>query len=694
MNDLPISFEQPLWLIIPILLVAIAIAALLYYRNSSFSKPLNYLLFFLRFCVILILALLLLNPYFFNETKDLQKPIIVVALDESESMLNGTDSTSLSESIQRNIDEIKQELSDTYELDFLSFHHQVNEQINFKFDGKRSDIGQVLKYTSEKYYMLPLTGIILLSDGQNNQGISPLHYAENQSTAIYPIIFGDTAKQKDVYIDAIFHNKVIRQNAKFPVDVVVQAEGFSGEKLTVRVEKAGRVLQQKEITLNSDNFNQEIRFELKATGSGLQSYSVRIPELENENNIKNNQSRFYIQSLESGNKILILGNNPHPDLGALASALRKVDGYEIDIKSLSDYPFSTSDYQLIVLHGLPSLDQRSKRIFEQADFKNKALWYIWSTSSDIPSVTKNDFPWESNQQVAGFEYSELAPKEDFSSFKMPQNWARIYKTYPPLYVPFVKWQSVSQNDVIFQQSIRGFESGEVLMGLWSKGQLKRAFLAGEGLWKWRIYDYQSTGSHEQFNSLIQRVSRYLLTGVYDDRFNIQYQSIYNETDLIEWEAQVYNKAFETINEGDVSLQIKNELGEEYDYLFSPQENGFSAPIGYLAAGSYSFKAKAQLPDTTLLEEGKFIVDAWNMEQARAGSNMELLKQMADLSGGSIYFPAQTSSLLEQLKNSPDAAQRYSITQEIINFIDLKWLALLLVLLLGTEWVLRKRFGSY
>lgn len=694
MNDLPISFEQPLWLIIPILLVALAIPALLYYRNSSFSKPLSLLLFFLRFSVIFILALLLLNPYFFDETKVLQKPILVVAVDESESMLNGSDSSAISQSVQSNIDEIKQELSDTYEIDFLSFNHQVNENPSLDFNGKRSDIGQVLKYTSEKYYMLPLTGIILLSDGQNNQGVSPLHYAENQSTAIFPIIFGDTAQQKDAYIDAIFHNKVIRQNAKFPVDVVIQAEGYVGEKLSIRVEKAGRVIQQQEITVNSDHFNQEIRFELKATGSGLQSYSVRIPELKDEKNTKNNQSRFYIQSLESGNKILVLGNNPHPDLGALASALRKVDGYEVDIKNLGDYPFSTSDYQLIVLHGLPSLDQRSKRIFEQADLKNKALWYIWSTSTDIPSLSQSDFPWETNQQVAGFEYSELSPKEDFSSFKMPQNWARNYKSYPPLYVPFVKWQSISQNEVIFQQSIRGFESGEVLMGLWSKGQLKRAFLAGEGLWKWRIYDYQSTGSHEQFNSLIQRVSRYLLTGVYDDRFNIQYQSIYNETDLIEWEAQVYNKAFETINEGDVSLQIKNELGEEYDYQFSPQENGFSAPIGYLAAGSYSFKASAKLSDTTLFEEGKFIVDAWNMEQARAGSNIPLLQQMADLSGGRIYFPNQIAPLLEELKNSPEAAQRYSITQEIINFIDLKWLALLLVLLLGTEWVLRKRFGSY
>lgn len=694
MKNLPFSSELPLWLIIPVILISLGISLILYYRHKSFPIYLKWILFSLRFIIVFILALLLLNPFFFNSSKVSQKPILVLAIDESESMLNDTDSIQLSTLVQNNITEIKEELSEIYEIDLIGFDHQIDENPNYRFHGKRTDIGKVLAYTSDKYYMLPLSGIVLLSDGQNNQGISPIHFSENQSSNIYPIVYGDTNAQADIYIDALFHNKVIRQNTKFPLDVIVQAKGLKGQVFQLKIEKSGQLIQQKEIEISSDNFNEEIRFELPSAGSGLQSYTVRIPELKEEKNTQNNSSSFYIQSLESGNKILILGNNAHPDLGALASALRKVDGYEVDIKTLEKYPFSISEYQLLILHGLPSLEERSKMIFENKEWKNKALWYIWSTSTDLPSLTEGNFPWMNTNSTTNFEYSEVVANEDFNSFKMPKLWTNTYQSYPPLYVPFVKWQNRSQNEVLFNQNIRGFESGEVLLGTWTKGQLKRAFLAGEGLWKWRIYDYQSSGNHENFNTLIQRISRYLLTGVYDNRFNLQYQSVYNETDLIKWEAQVYNKAFESLNNAHISLSLKNEKGTEYQYQFSPEENGYSALLGYLNAGEYSFNAEAKLSDTTLIANGRFIVKAWNMEQARSGSNMNLLDQLADISGGKSYSPSQITSLIEELKNRPDAAVRYSITQQIVNFIDLKYLALILVILLSAEWVLRKRFGTY
>lgn len=624
----------------------------------------------------------------------MQKPVLVVAIDESESMLNVADSLTISNSIQSKIDLMEKELSDIYEIDFLSFHHDIIENPLLSFNGKRTDLGKLLSYTSDKYYMLPITGLVLISDGQNNLGNSPLQYVENESISVFPLVYGDTTVPSDVFIDAVYHNKVVKQDAPFPIDVNIQAQGFMGETLRIRIEKEGRLLKEKELKINSDNFNKEMRIEVEASGQGLQSYSVRIPQLEGEQNVLNNQSDFYVQILESGNKILVLGHSPHPDLGALASALRKVDGFEVDVKTLMDYPLSIADYQLLILHGLPSMDERSKRIFNQEGLKNKALWYIWSSSTDFTQLSLNDFPWERSNTISGFEYAEISANPDFPNFKMPHNWVQTYQSYPPLYVPFVKLQSLRKNDILFSQNIRGYESGEVLLGLWSKASLKRAYLAGEGLWKWRIYSYKSTNSHEEFNTLINRTASYLLTGVYDDRFSLQYQSVYNETDLIEWEAQVYNQAFETITEADVSVLITDQTGAEYSYQFSAEGNGFQAEFGYLKAGEYAFQAQAQLSDTLLVENGHFVIEAWNMEQSRTGSDWQLMSQLANKSGGKVYIESQGAELVEELKNRPDAALRYSYIQKIINFIDLKWLAFFLIALLSAEWILRKRFGSY
>jgi len=695
LNQLPINLEQPLWLLLPVLLVAIAISAFLYYKSKNgFPAYLNIILFSLRFLVISSLAILLLNPYFFSETKVLQKPVLVVAIDESESMLNHSDSLLMAQNMDSKVNEFKKELSEIYQLDFLGFQQGVEEQVSYSFDGKRSDLSKLLAYTSDKYYMLPITGIVLLSDGQYNQGQSPLQLMENQSVSVFPLVYGDTTMQSDVFIDAVYHNKVVKQMAPFPVDVNIQAEGMLGETLQVRIEKGGRLLEQKELKINSQEFYKEVRFEVEASGEGLQAYRVRIPQLEKEKNTLNNQNDFYVQILESGSKILVLGNSPHPDLGALASALTKVDGFDVDVKTLSDYPFQINEYELLILHGLPSQDERSRRIFSQEDWKNKALWYVWSSSTDLAQLTELDFPWEMSQSIAGFEYAELSANTEFSNFKMPNNWMQIYQSYPPLYIPFVKLQSRQKTYLMFSQRIRGYESGEVLLGMWSKASLKRAYLAGEGLWKWRIYSYQSTRSHDEFNTLINRTARYLLTGVYDDRFGLQYQSVYNETDLIEWEAQVYNQAFETITDAEVSVVITDANDAEYPYQFSTEENGFHLNMAYLKVGEYSFKAQAKLSDTLLTEEGSFVVEAWNMEQSRTNADWILMKQLAEQSGGKAYLESQQAELIEELKNRPDAAVRYNYIQKIINFIDLKWLAFLLIALLSTEWILRKRFGSY
>lgn len=695
MKDLPIHFEQPIWLVIPIVLVSLALSAFLYYRKQrAFPDWLSILLFSLRFLVFFLLGILLLNPFFFHQEKLSQKPVLVVAIDESESMLNHTDSIDLRENIQKIQNEIQNELSAFYEIDFLAFDHTVIETPTYQFNGKRSDLGKLLNYVENKYYMLPVGGLLMLTDGVYNQGINPLHEAENNTTSIYPIVFGDTNQYSDAAIKNIFHNKVVRQDASFSLEVVVQANALQNEKIQLQVLKGEKVLQEKEILIETDNQSVAVDFDLKARGKGLEAYEVRILNLDRERNLKNNRSVFYVQLIESGNKILILGDHHHPDLGAIASSLRKVEGFDVEVKTLQDFPIKPDGYELVVFHGLPSIDERSRELFKNVEWQRKALWYIWSSSTSLEELSLQDFPFDINSPITGFEYAEVSPNTDFNNFNLPLNWAKIYGDFPPLYVPFVQLSSNRKVDVLFNQNIRGYESGQALLCFWNKASLKRSYLAGEGLWKWRIYNYQNKGDHQNFDLLMQRIARYLLTGTYSDRFNIQYQSSYSETDLIKWNAFVYNAAYEAITDAVVSMQVFDELGREYPYQFSTEENGYMANLGYLKAGKYSFKAEAKLIDTTFSEEGNFVIEAWNMEQAKSVTDITLLRQLASKSGGQVFLNNQEKELVEVLKNKPEAARRYSYIEKIINLIDFPYIALLLLLFLSAEWVLRKRFGSY
>ena len=696
MKDLPINFEQPIWLLLPILLVSIAISAFLYYRNSShsFSKPLSVFLFLLRAFSLFLLGVLLMNPYIVSKTKVLEKPKVVVAVDVSESMYATSDSLQVSESINKNIESIKASLSGDFDVDILSFDGQVFEKDMVDVLGKRTDIGRLINYVKDKYYMLNMSALVLLTDGQVNQGLSPEYAYQNQTFSIYPLVYGDTATQADVSIQKLYYNSIVKQNAKFLLDVVCQAKGMKLEEINVQIGYKGRVVASKKVNITTDDFTKEISLELDLKGNGLQGFSVDIISQKVENNTKNNKAKFYVQVVEIGNKILVLGQAPHPDLGALVSALKTSESIDVSLKTLNDYPFKLNDYQLIIMHGLPSVDQLSDRILTDEILQNKAVWYIVSTSTDLNRFNHQDVAWKIEQNNGNYEYAEARYKSDFSSFKWPLAYQNEIEDFPPLYAPFTKYNNYFKSQVMLWQSIRGFETDRPLLSFWSKDLRKYALLSGEGLWKWRFSNFQSKGNHKLFNSFVVRVSNYLLTGAYDDNFNISYHNSYHESDMIQWNAEVYNNAFEAIDNAEVSVEITNEKNDVYVHQFTAGDKSYHLNLDYLKSGAYSFKATAKTNDTTYIEDGKFVVDAWSLEQANVTANTELLQRLANLSQGKLFYKSQVTDLNDYLLNQTDLKPHSSISQKLINLIEFKWLSLLLLILVSLEWFLRKRGGAY
>ena len=85
--------EYSLWWIIPIIIFTIAISWFIYfYKQESFSKKQSIILFSLRSIAILLLLFLLLNPIVKKRTNQIEKPIIVIAQDNSASIIKTKDS--------------------------------------------------------------------------------------------------------------------------------------------------------------------------------------------------------------------------------------------------------------------------------------------------------------------------------------------------------------------------------------------------------------------------------------------------------------------------------------------------------------------------------------------------------------------------------------------------------------------------
>ena len=127
-----------------------------------------------------------------------------------------------------------------------------------------------------------------------------------------------------------------------------------------------------------------------------------------------------------------------------------------------------------------------------------------------------------------------------------------------------------------------------------------------------------------------------------------------------------------------------------DYNFARQGDGYTLALGRLPEGLYRYTATTSYDGTTYSAEGAFAVEALHLEQANLTADHTLLATLSSITGGEMYYPDQLSSLNAQLSTLKPVIYTHTRFSELLN---LPWVLLLIILLLGTEWVLRKYHGE-
>jgi hypothetical protein len=96
----------------------------------------------------------------------------------------------------------------------------------------------------------------------------------------------------------------------------------------------------------------------------------------------------------------------------------------------------------------------------------------------------------------------------------------------------------------------------------------------------------------------------------------------------------------------------------------------------------------------MLKRGSFIVTEVKMEDVNLVANHKLLNTIASESGGKSYYPGNFTALANDIKAREDVKSITYSRRNYMDLIDYYPLMILLFLLLGAEWFLRKYSGSY
>lgn len=661
------------WYYVLFCLVAGALyAAVLYFLgHRRFGKGMNLLLAGLRFVAVSVIALLLLAPVAKQTVNEQQKPVVVVAQDVSESVESG---------------KWKVEREKWKEIEGEGYDVVYEE-----FGGSTTDISAELEEIASRYQGRNLGAVVLATDGIYNRGNNPATTAERITFPVYTIALGDTTPQRDAALANIRHNRIAFSGNTFPVEITINASRLKGNAAQLSLlDNHGKTMARERVDYSDNNFSTTLTFDLKAEKPGLQRYTASLSVVDGERTAANNMLTFYTDIIDSRRKVAIIGNAPHPDLAALKQAVESNPNYEAEVflnEELKMRNEELKEVSLLILHNLPSATHQLPTLNSYLSSINSI--YIIGTQTDLPRF---------NALHAGLEIVAKARKTNevtamyndrFSLFMLDAADGAAIEELPPLSAPFGEAKASPSLQSLFTARLGNINTQQPLVAAQVQGTKRTVFVWGEGLWRWRLNDFLNNKSHEHFDRLVSQMVNFAAITDSRERFIVETERHYSDNDEIVVRAQLYNESYEPFNTPDATFNLKGD-SIKGDYNFSRQGDGYTLSLGTLPEGLYRYTATTTYDGTTYSTEGSFAVEALHLEQTNLTANHSLLATLSTITGGQLVYPSDLSTLNSQLSTLKPVIYTHTRFSELLN---LPWVLIFILLLLGGEWVLRKYLGN-
>lgn len=689
--------EYPIWLSAVCIAFGALYAILLYGKTMKYDGlPLwiKYVMTGSRFVVITLLSFLLLSPLIKTIFRTVEKPVIVIAQDNSSSIGTNKDSAFLKNEFQEQLKSLTKQLSDKYEVKSYLFGSKISENAKPTFRDKSTNIEQLFEELENRYVNRNLGAVIISSDGLYNEGENPLYQSAGLKCPIYTIAQGDTSIRKDLLLSKVNHNKTVYAGNTFPLEIVMQAKMLKGKVAKLVVEKDSKIVFEQSINLMSESFSKSIPLQLKAEGTGTLHYIVKLISLPEEITILNNIQHVFIDIITNKQKVLVLSDAPHPDIAAIRQTIEKNENYEAEFSLLSDWNKSIEGFNLVILHQLPSANNTNHKLFNELQNSPISRLFIVGNNSNF-NVFNN---LQKTLNISGVrpKFNEVLPtlNKDFVLFNLSEDAKKASSFFSPLQTPFGNIKLRNGAAVLYYQKLGNVITSDPLLMFNEINGVKEAIILGEGIWRWRLSNYQQTQNHEAFEEIIGKIVQYLSVKTDKRLFKINHQNTYKDGESILLDAYLYNESYEPINEPDIKINVYNEAGRSFSYQFSKNENAYFLNIPSLPVGNYRFEATTKVGEKQFKENGSFVVKQVNIEALNTTADFQLLNAISQKTGGKMLYASQLESLSNLLSTKEDIVPVSYTEEKLQDVVNLKWVFYLLIALLSLEWFLRKRFGGY
>ena len=644
-----------------------------------------------RFLSLFLIGLLLLGIIFKTSKERIENPIFFVVTDNSKSMLNYNDSSSVLKDVHALQKRLKAEFGKKLEIKEISIGSDLKIDEPIRFSESNSNLEKAFEYINTEYYNRNIGGIAFISDGNFNIGANPIYNAEKiKFTPIFSFAVGDSIQKRDHLIRNTFHNNIAFLKNKFPVEIDISSYKFKNEEITVSIEHQKKIIASQKITYSGESQDfKKVIFTIPAEQIGFQTYTVHLEEKNNEISLQNNHRNFYVEVLDSRNKVLILSESPHPDIAALQSVLSKDENIETEYKTFKTWNKQTNQVNLLICHN--PTDQFNSELFDLFKQSNIPILFVLGSKTNKNIYSKLGIQFSNNSSNQFDEFQGVI-NPGFSIFETDEKLHESLSYYPPLFGKYGNVTLPKSSTIFMQQRIGPVIKKSPLFFFSTVQNVNYGALMGEGIWRWKFNEYQRSGSHETFNKIFSKTVQFLTLRKRGSGLHVVFPKKLNKDQDLIINANFYNSSMEPITNPQLSLEIIDENNKKYQSQFAINGKGYQAKIGQLNPGKYTWTARTKFDGKTYTQNGNFFIEDLDNEKSESVANHAVLKQLSSQSNGTFYHLNKTKQFYSDLSGRKDINTIAYEEKSLLNLMDLWWYLLLVSILLLSEWLMKRIHG--
>lgn len=640
---------------------------------------------------------MLLGPFVKMIKRLAEKPKMVFVLDNSKSVVASEDSLLVREKFKYlKGDGLEDALGD-FDISVLSFDESVSDELDFS--GSSTDLGAVLSETTQRFKGMNVAAVVLATDGIYNKGMNPVYQNELSNSQVFTLGVGDTTTPRDVAVQDVVHNDVVYKGNDYPLKVAFGATNTDEQELTLALYKGGQKIKETQVTIKESPFYGEHTFMLSAKDIGVVRYDVAIQKLTDEKITSNNQKSAFIEIIEAERKVLVLAEGPHPDVAMLNRMLDRNRNYEADVKYLDGGLLDlTQDqlnkYHLVIAQNYPrrSSNDAGLKALKQA---NVPILFMTSGATDFARLSNGNFGLKALGSAAASNQAHPILVGGFSLFDVEKKEVELFSKYPPVSTPMVKFSFSGEAYPMLNQKIGNVESSYQMLTFWNHANTKYGVFTGSNFWRWASHNFKNEGDYTRVDDLFGKMVQYLTVKADRRQFKVKLgKRIFSENERIILTADLLDKNLNPYSKGSIELLLTEEGGKEFSFSFSNRGNYYTADLGTLPSGSYTYKSVAKIGNEKFNATGSFIVKALNKELSRLTADHQMLRQLSANTNGKFFKLGNFDELMEELKQPKFKTSVIKEKEQLSQLIDEKWIAILIIMLMGLEWGVRKFLGSY